>query len=76
MAVIGVIEDARVEALSIRRFPGLKQLWSKLHVATPEMNKQRGDYLNRLARALLDESYQDDDPWITRRPRPVRAGPG
>ena len=30
MAVIGVIEDARVEALSIRRFPGLKQLWSKL----------------------------------------------
>jgi nitric oxide reductase activation protein len=62
--VISVIEDARVEALSIRRFPGLKQLWSKLHIATPEMNVSVGDYLNRLARALLDESYQDDDAWI------------
>jgi len=64
MAVISVIEDARVEALSIRRFPGLKQLWSKLHTATPEMKNSVGDYLNRLARALLDDSYQDDEPWI------------
>ena len=38
MAVISVIEDARVEALSIRRFPGLKAMWAKLHTATPEMN--------------------------------------
>ncbi|WP_310447300.1 nitric oxide reductase activation protein NorD [Thiobacillus sp.] len=64
MAVISVIEDARVEALSIRRFPGLKQLWSKLHTATPEMNASAGDYLSRLARALLDDSYADSDPWI------------
>jgi hypothetical protein len=64
MAVIGVIEDARVETLSIRRFPGLKQLWSKLHTATPDMSSSVGDYLNRLARALLDESYVDRDPWI------------
>ncbi|AAZ98574.1 rubisco activation protein CbbO [Thiobacillus denitrificans ATCC 25259] len=64
MAVISVIEDARVETLSIRRFPGLKQLWAKLHVATPEMNATVGDYLDRLARALLDETYVDDDPWI------------
>ena len=64
MAVIGVVEDARVEALSIRRFPGLKQLWSKLHTITPDKTSSAGDYLNRLARALLDEGYQDDDPWI------------
>ena len=64
MAVISVIEDARVEALSVRRFPGLKQLWSSLHVATSEMSASAGDYLNRLARALLDESYKDNDPWI------------
>ena len=64
MAVISVIEDARVEALAIRRFPGLKQLWSKLHAATPELSASVGDYLNRLARALLDETYQDDDAWI------------
>ncbi len=64
MAVISVIEDARVEALSIRRFPGLRQLWSKFHTATPAMSANLGDYLNRLARALLDETYRDDDPWI------------
>ncbi|WP_324779617.1 nitric oxide reductase activation protein NorD [Thiobacillus sedimenti] len=64
MAVISVIEDARVETLSVRRFPGLKQLWAKLHTATPEMSASVGDYLNRLARALLDETYVDDDPWV------------
>jgi nitric oxide reductase NorD protein len=64
MAVISVIEDARVEALSIRRFPGLRQLWSKLHTATPDMTASVGDYLNRLARALLDDRYQDNDAWI------------
>lgn len=64
MAVISVIEDARVETLSIRRFPGLKQIWSKLHVATSDMDISVGDYLNRLARALLDDSYQDHEPWI------------
>ncbi|MCZ7654167.1 MAG: hypothetical protein M5R42_07600 [Rhodocyclaceae bacterium] len=47
MALISVIEDARVEALSIRRFPGLKQLWCKLHTATPDMNTSVGGYLNR-----------------------------
>ncbi|TSA22688.1 MAG: nitric oxide reductase activation protein NorD [Betaproteobacteria bacterium] len=64
MAVISVIEDARVEALTIRRFPGMKPLWAKLHTATPAMTTSMGDYLNRLARALLDDSYADSDPWI------------
>jgi len=64
MAVISVIEDARVEALSIRRFPGLKAMWAKLHTATSAMSNSVGDYLNRLARALLDETYQDNDAWI------------
>jgi len=64
MAVIGVIEDARVEAVAIRRFPGLQQLWSRLHIVTPDMKASIGDYLNRLARALLDHGYQDGDSWI------------
>ncbi|MDP2371055.1 nitric oxide reductase activation protein NorD [Rhodoferax sp.] len=64
MAVISVIEDARVEALTIRRFPGIQQLWRKLHSATPAMATSMGDYLNRLARALLDDRYADSDPWI------------
>ena len=65
MAVIAAVEDARVQALAIRKFPGLKQLWSRLHVITREQGASAGDYLNRLARALLDDSYQDDDAWIS-----------
>ena len=64
MAVIAIIEDARVETLAIRRFPGLRQLWSRLHTATPAMNATAGDYFDRLARALLDDGYADEDPWI------------
>jgi hypothetical protein len=64
MAVISVIEDARVETLAARKFPGLKQLWVKLHVAGPEQSATAGHYLDRLARALLDENYLDSDPWI------------
>ncbi|MGE5026914.1 MAG: nitric oxide reductase activation protein NorD [Betaproteobacteria bacterium] len=64
MAVISVIEDARVETLSIHKFPGLKHLWAQLHTITAEQGNTAGDYLNRLARALLDDGYHDNDPWI------------
>lgn len=64
IAMISVIEDARVETLAIREFPGLKHLWAKLHTATPQDNQTAGNYLDRLARALLDDSYQDEDSWI------------
>lgn len=63
-AVISTIEDARVEALAIRRFPGLKQLWTRQHTAAPAPNATALDYLHRLERALLDERYSDDDAWI------------
>ena len=64
MAVISVIEDARVESLSIHAFPGLKQIWARLHTVQAGQAETAGDYLNRLARALLDSDFQDDDPWI------------
>ncbi len=64
IAVISAIEDARVEALSMREFPGLKALWSAQHDATPGRNSTAADYLDRLARALLDDNYRDEDPWI------------
>jgi nitric oxide reductase NorD protein len=64
MAVISVIEDARVEALSIKAFPGLKKVWAKLHTVQADQANSAGDYLNRLARALLDSDFEDKDPWI------------
>ncbi len=63
-ALVAVVEDARAETLAMRRFLGLRALWSRLHSATPSQGASAGDYLNRLARALLDPDYQDDDPWI------------
>ncbi len=65
-AVISAIEDARVEALAIRKFPGLQRLWARQHKATPNDNRSAGDYLDRLARTLLDRTYRDDDPWISK----------
>lgn len=64
MALIGLIEDARVETLAIRRFPGLRQLWSQCHSIGADQAASAGDYFNRLARALLDSSFQDHDPWV------------
>lgn len=64
MALIEIFEDARVESLAIKRFPGLRKIWSECHVATPELSVRTGDFLNRLARALLDLEYSDTDPWI------------
>jgi nitric oxide reductase NorD protein len=63
-AVISVVEDARVETLMMREFPGLIELWRDQHVATPMQSRSAGDYLSRLARALLDEAYLDEDPWV------------
>lgn len=66
MAVISVIEDARVEQLAIRAFPGLGPLWRRLHQATPGHAATAGVWLNRIARALLDPDYRDDAPLIAR----------
>lgn len=62
--LISAIEDARVETLASHSFPGLQRLWARQHTAIPQQNRNAGDYLRRLARALLDPAYQDDDPWI------------
>jgi nitric oxide reductase NorD protein len=64
MAVIGLMEDARVEALAVARFPGLRALWASLHTTEREQVATAGDYLNRLARALVDPDHPDDHPWI------------
>jgi hypothetical protein len=64
MALIGLAEDARVEALAIERFPGLRALWASLHTASPTRSATAGDWLNRLARALIDPTHADDHAWI------------
>ncbi len=63
--MIGVIEDARVEALVVRSFPGMKQLWINLLPADTAPNEGLQPILDRLARALLDEDYIDSHPLVT-----------
>ncbi len=64
LAVISVIEDARVERLAIRELPGLAELWLPFHVAKPGGPPLATSLLARLARALIDSDYRDPDGWI------------
>ncbi len=64
--LVGLIEDARVEALAIDRYPGLRALWSPWHVAAPSGASITLDILARLARALLDPAYEDPNRFVAK----------
>lgn len=64
MALIGLVEDARVEALALRQFPGLRQIWQPLHTAAPADGDGAAALMARLARTLLDENYLDPHRWV------------
>ncbi|MEY2333846.1 nitric oxide reductase activation protein NorD [Acidithiobacillus ferrianus] len=63
-ALIGLIEDARVEAIALQHFPGLGQIWLPLHTATPASGDAAAPLMARLAHALLDLEYSDEHPWV------------
>jgi nitric oxide reductase NorD protein len=65
LAVIGVIEDARVETLALHRFPGLRRLWAPYHVAQPE-GVTAPALIARLARALFDPAYADPHGFVAK----------
>ncbi|CDQ09924.1 von Willebrand factor type A [Acidithiobacillus ferrivorans] len=64
MTLVGLVEDARVEAIALKRFPGLGQIWLPLHTATPASGNDAAPLMARLAHALLDPEYFDDHPWV------------
>ena len=64
--LVSLVEDARVEQLAIRHFPGLKRLWQAFHFAQPGGAVTSSSLMARLARALLDEAYRDENPWVSR----------
>jgi len=65
-ALVEAFEDARVEALAIAQFPNMREAWLALHpradYAAPVTGV--GALIDRLARALLEGSSQDPDPWV------------
>ena len=64
MTLVGLLEDARVEAIALKQFPGLGQIWLPLHTATPASGNDAAPLMARLAHALLDPEYFDDHPWV------------
>lgn len=66
LALVSLIEDARVERLALCEMPGLFALWRGFHVARPEGAPVAISLMARLARALLDPSYQDPHGWVSK----------
>jgi nitric oxide reductase NorD protein len=66
MALIGLVEDARVETLAMRSFPGLRRVWAPFHVAVPSGAITAPTLMARLARALFDPDYADPDGFVNK----------
>ena len=70
MKFIELFEDARVEYLAGKDFPGLKKLWLKFFTAPLTENDDAEDVhesmelMMRMARALLDDAYEDEAGFI------------
>ena len=50
----------------MRTMPGLRKLWQPFHVALPSFTVSAVSLMARLARALLDSRYEDDNPWVVK----------
>jgi Mg-chelatase subunit ChlD len=66
VALVSLIEDARVEHLAMRDFPGLRRLFLPFHVAEPGHGALAPALFARLSRALIDPDYVDADAWVTK----------
>lgn len=67
MALLGVLEDARVEWLACEELPGLREQWRPFHTGDNARTGQGfEDLLARLSACLLDPALQDPHPWIAR----------
>lgn len=67
VALIALIEDARVERLMVQDHPGLHSLWDRFFDASKESSGfDLSGLMARLARALHDPSFEDPNPWVNR----------
>lgn len=64
IAVVSLIEDARVEQLAMRAMPGLGRLWLPFHVALASGAMTAPSLFARLSRALIDRDFEDIDGWV------------
>ena len=66
MALVGVLEDARVELITIAELPGLRRLWGGFHYVEPAHGGSFVVLILRLARCLLDPIHLDQHPSVAR----------
>lgn len=64
IALVSLIEDARVEHLAMRDFPGLRRLWLPFHIAQAGGALTAPSLFARLSRALIDPDFQEIDGWV------------
>lgn len=64
IALVSLVEDARVEQLALQVYPGLRRFWLVHHVAVAGGAVTAPALLARLARALIDPGYDDDNGWV------------
>lgn len=76
-ALLGVLEDARVEWLAMRELPGLRAVWWPFHA---EAAARRGsgfeELLARLAASLLQPDHEDPHAWVAKVRRVFFASDG
>src|SRR5258708_3205042 len=63
-ALVALIEDARVEPLPMRQFPGLRRPWWPYPAPLPAPTPTAPMLLARLAGALFNPDTQDDDGFV------------
>ena len=64
VAIIGLLEDARVEQLAIHAMPGLRSLWLRFFDPRGRDSTTVEALLLRLSHVLLDPTREDDNPWV------------
>lgn len=64
MALIGVLEDARIEQLAIQEMPGLRALWLQFFDPQGRDSTSADALLLRLSHVLLDPHRDDRNPWV------------
>ncbi|WP_340117796.1 VWA domain-containing protein [Pelagibius sp. 7325] len=64
VSLVSLIEDARVERLAMRDFPGLARLWLPFHIAQASGAETAPSLFARLSRALIDPDFHDPSAWV------------
>ncbi len=66
LAIVSLLEDARVEQLAIDAMPGLRRLWLQFFDPRGRDSVSVEALLLRLAHVLLDPTRVDENPWVAK----------